>query len=135
MEWSCESKEDFLEHLGLAGVAVPIDEGSGDARVMKVFFRAGDGRRGHTWGSVCNEVSAVHLEDFAKAGPRTAAWCIALLRRQQMYPEDYNLTCTSRHKLGPNDWGGAQHQPWQVAPTSWICRTSAALSTSSARPR
>ena len=99
-----ESGEKFLDRLGLAVGAAPSD----DARVLAVFTRA-DGRRERTWQQITDLVSETELENFGVSGPRTVAWVVSFLARQQKHPEDYHAGWRQRHGLVPGDYGVGIH--------------------------
>ena len=105
-----EDIDSFKRRFGLgapAGASGAV--GGDDARTLAVQTRA-DGRRERTWENVCDATGEVELPHFGIDGPRTVAWCLAFLRRQQMHPDDYHLRWRQRHRLQVVDWGVNQHQ-------------------------
>lgn len=102
-----ETREAFLVRQRITDVE---DDKPSGARVLPVYFRAGDGKRERTWQSVCETVQSAVIDDFPLRGPRTAMWCLRYLARQQMHPDDYHLRVKQRFKLHVSDWGVSQHQ-------------------------
>ena len=100
-----ESRDSFLSRIGLATTS----GSGGDARVLPVYFRPGDGNRERPWVDFCGAVSESAMSDFGVSGPRSALWCICFLQRQQMHPEDYHRHFRTRHKVSNTDWGIPQH--------------------------
>ena len=127
-----EDIENFKKRFNLGAAAGA--GGGDDARTMAVQTRA-DGRRERTWENVCDATREAELPNFGIDGPRTVAWCLSFLRRQQMHPDDYHLRWRQRHRLQVVDWSVNQHQValrifwlWRVAGTSSTSRTCAAWS-------
>ena len=101
-----EDRAGFLQRLGLAEEV----RGGSDARVLPVFYRAGDGKRERTWEHAAGAFVETELPDFGVQGPRTASWCVRFLQRQQQHPDDYHRAWMLRNKLNPSDWGVEAHR-------------------------
>ena len=102
-----ETAAEFMTRLGIAEASSST---SGDARVLPVYYRAGDNKRERSWEHALSAFGEAPLPDFGVQGPRTAGWCLRFLRRQQQHPDDYHRAWMNRNKLSPHDWGVDAHR-------------------------
>ncbi|CAK0902947.1 unnamed protein product, partial [Prorocentrum cordatum] len=83
-----------------------------DARVMRVKYARGSGKRHRDWREVQDGIAEVPLVDLPIEGPRTSSWCVAFLGRGAHggTPLDHHRWWRHAAKLKAGDWGVAEHE-------------------------
>ncbi|CAK0893680.1 unnamed protein product [Prorocentrum cordatum] len=83
-----------------------------DARVMRVKYAGGSGKRHRDWKEVQDGITEVPLVDLPIDWPRTSSWCVAFLGRGAHggTPLDHHRWCRHAAKLNAGGWGAAKHE-------------------------
>ena len=93
-----ESMSEFLSRLDL-GAAVDEDVKTDDARTLPLVIRAIDNVRDWIFKSACDDMSPEKIEPFGVQGPRSTAWHVRFLERQNMHTEGYGRYGRTRHRV------------------------------------